>query len=493
MARQIRLRPYQLDVDVAQKQFMDDSSRSRALVVACTGSGKTVNFTKLIIEHALDRKRNGKQTWVLIAHPRLALSEDQQVRFAKLLAEQELTYASTSFHTGEVYDPNTLIANPDALRAISTTKKGDLKKIRKSSRDDVHITWSTYHSLERIAGLNYDLIICDEAHYLTQDRFKRNLDKFRPDVKTIFYTATPIHRIDDHEHSMLNNSEKFGKDPIVVVNPRDLIPQGYVVPPKVKFMSVIMDRSGSPDFAPMIGRAFKMQTSKSDPRYNHKMLVVMDTISVFDDLMNEAVRTKIAEEASKDSIDLYYVTASDVCLNGDLRKFSGRRELLKHFSENLNPSIIIHYDTLAEGIDIDGIGGVLFFRELGISKTLQTMGRACRPAVEDLSDDGLSVRKDRIKTCSQMTLVAINGQDISSVDAPKWIQAFKVGGYENFWNYCEQLYANGERNGDKIDIITPEDKAQIKYIKFDNLSAEFVQQLELELDHEAEKFNELRR
>ena len=45
--------------------------------------------------------------------------------------------------------------------------------------------------------------------------------------------------------------------------------------------------------------------------------------------------------------------------------------------------IVLHYDILAEGIDVSGFSGIMPLRTLSKSKFLQTYGRAARPNVED--------------------------------------------------------------------------------------------------------------
>jgi superfamily II DNA or RNA helicase len=45
--------------------------------------------------------------------------------------------------------------------------------------------------------------------------------------------------------------------------------------------------------------------------------------------------------------------------------------------------IILHYDILAEGIDVPGITGIMPLRTLGKAKFLQTFGRAARLDIED--------------------------------------------------------------------------------------------------------------
>lgn len=59
-----------------------------------------------------------------------------------------------------------------------------------------------------------------------------------------------------------------------------------------------------------------------------------------------------------------------------------RREWLKQLQiDGSNPNqemIVIHYDILTEGIDVPGLTGVLFLRNLKKSKFIQTFGRVAR-------------------------------------------------------------------------------------------------------------------
>jgi hypothetical protein len=56
------------------------------------------------------------------------------------------------------------------------------------------------------------------------------------------------------------------------------------------------------------------------------------------------------------------------------------------------PCVILHYDIISEGIDVPGITGIMPLRNLGLSKYLQTLGRAARlhdvDRQEDLPVDG---------------------------------------------------------------------------------------------------------
>ena len=79
----------------------------------------------------------------------------------------------------------------------------------------------------------------------------------------------------------------------------------------------------------------------------------------------------------------FYAVASDQDVNNYINgKRVSRREWLKQLQiDGSNPNqemIVIHYDILTEGIDVPGLTGVLFLRNLKKSKFIQTFGRVAR-------------------------------------------------------------------------------------------------------------------
>jgi len=85
-----------------------------------------------------------------------------------------------------------------------------------------------------------------------------------------------------------------------------------------------------------------------------------------------------------------YAVASDEKIGNNINgEKVSRREFLNRLKEDgQNPMleiIILHYDILAEGIDVPGITGIMPLRTLGKAKFLQTFGRAARLDIEDRS------------------------------------------------------------------------------------------------------------
>jgi superfamily II DNA or RNA helicase len=107
--------------------------------------------------------------------------------------------------------------------------------------------------------------------------------------------------------------------------------------------------------------------------------------------------------------------------------------MLEDFEANTNRCIIIHCDTLAEGIDIDGIGGILLMRDLGMAKLIQTIGRACRAAKADICKNG-EIRKNRIKTHAIITLVRMDNEYLGCSKLDKFVELFKIADYGDLWD-----------------------------------------------------------
>ena len=119
-------------------------------------------------------------------------------------------------------------------------------------------------------------------------------------------------------------------------------------------------------------------------------------------------------------------------------------------------SIIIHCNTLAEGIDIDGIGGVFLLKNLNLATTIQTIGRAARPAKQDILPDGTINMKDRVKTEAIVTLARMDGEWFSNAKTENYAKAFKLGGYEDMWTYLDPEYKVPSKRKDKNEEGTDE-------------------------------------
>lgn len=407
----MKLRDYQKKMYKAAVKALTDQT-PRASFYAATGSGKTVVFMK-VIEHLFNQNETAK---VLVVHPRIALSSDQQERFRAVL---QVPY--TSFHSGSVVQSTTR-DNVVNIFNRSTTSRGELVNILDEQKDNNHIVFTTYKSLEKIADMDFDLIICDEAHYLASSEFAKNLDLFRS--QTLFFTATPITSGMDYS---MDSIEKFG--PVIAeVTPSTLIERGFMVAPQLFYTKIATDGSGDfEDFVESIGQTFVAQRDMLSDEIPHKMLVAMPDTMQFDSIMNRVA--DIRAIAGQD-LDVYYITAGMNKRNGSI--IASREEALKQFAASQIPSIIIHCDTLAEGIDIDGLTGAYLARGLGQAKFIQTIGRCVRPYRDDYLETGnVKALSRRIKKFAPIHVAVVDGELRGSSDIKDWYQALFDAGYPN--------------------------------------------------------------
>ena len=448
MKHTINFRPYQLRIIQAQDEFMNDPDRLRGTILAATGAGKTECFNDLILKIFSAITSGAKR--VLIAHPRIALSQNQQKRLAKKFKGMGVEF--TSFHSGH-QKYHTLTGKKN----ISVIDRDRLQEVLNDA-PNCHITFSSYKSLHKIADMDFDLIICDEAHYLVQSDLKENLHLFKS--KVLFYTGTPV-EVAAQEESM-TNVDLFG-DIIANVPPKELIPFGYIVPPRLRTVNVKTKKQGNtPDYAKTIAEAFKDQISFAHKRFVHKMLVAMPRTTEFDDIMQELA--SIREINNRFDIDVYYITADRAVKNGTV--MSDRETALEDFDNNTNPCIIIHCDTLAEGIDVDGIGGVLIMRGLGMSKAIQTIGRGCRAAKQDIKKNG-EIKKHKVKSECIVTLARVDGDWLGETTIAEWAEMFRSAGYGEIWDFYTPMQT---KRGSGSDVPEYEDPLydEIEQIKFND-------------------------
>jgi superfamily II DNA or RNA helicase len=441
----MHLRDYQKHVFAAAIEALEQNIM-RSTYVAATGAGKTVVFQS-VIDHLFKIRPAQK---VLIVHPRIALSSDQQKRFAR-----QFEVPFTSFHSGGVAQTTTRKSKVNVVNK-STTNRIQLEEILSEQKDNDHIVFTSYKSLHKIADMKWDLIICDEAHYLVTREFAQNLDLFTSPV--MFFTATPIHKLGADDISM-DNIEKFGKIS-VDVKPRELIERGYLAMPRLFFTKISTDKSGDhEDLVKSIIYTYIDQNKYVDKTIPHKMLVAMPDTIAFSNIMS---RIADFRAAISHDLDLYAITAGTSMRNGSY--IASREEALKQFDESTRPSIIIHCDTLAEGIDISGLTGAYIMRGLSQAKFIQTIGRTLRPWKGDLTaafePKAYNLRKKKFGFIN----IAVVDEEIRS--DPKTLQWFKTlidGGFCETSEDVNSVFGGS----DKDDIVDLHEKTMSKIIDWE--------------------------
>jgi superfamily II DNA or RNA helicase len=433
----VKLRSYQVKLNKPTKKFLKDKKAGqRAQVYAPTGAGKTVCFNELIKEAI----KNGK-TNIAILHPRIALSQDQLRRFQK---EFKSSVHTTSFHSGGY------VINEGAVGGTSTTSEDELLAILEQV-DIPHVTFSSYHSFDKLLNIKFDIVICDEAHYLTQDRFLEYLPNINAD-KILFYTATPI--TSEMEDDYMKDFSLFG--PVIAqVEPKELIIPGFILAPLVHIMECRTGTAGNyVDVVDVVARAYADQYR--DVKANNmpfvQMLVASRGLNDLRELETNLARlwstidSQLGKGTLSEPVTVYTIDSTGSFRNG--KPVADRDSALREIKEGGKNVIVAHYDTLSEGIDIDTLTGAVIMRVMSKAKLIQTIGRCARPYVGDLDPATFTPKKSlynfdkgidkRQKPRCIITFPVIDGKWIANDNGKGISEAFIAGGYDSLLTYIKK-------------------------------------------------------
>ena len=202
-----KLRSYQ--EEAIQKVLNGFKTDDRGQLIMACGTGKTLTSMKI----AESQVNNG---WVLYVVPSISL------------INQTLSYWSNNSDGLHYYIPvcsDSSIEVDDGsildLPYSATTNISEIKRRMSAKKyNELGVIFCTYQSVTRLAGIKFDLIICDEAHRTTgikddtHFRVVHNNLKL-PSKKRLYMTATPrVYRGDEDEKKgrfSMDNENDYGK------------------------------------------------------------------------------------------------------------------------------------------------------------------------------------------------------------------------------------------------------------------------------------------
>ena len=202
---------HQLDAINATHEHFKNFNRGK-LIMAC-GTGKT--YTSLKIAE-LETDSRGK---ILFLVPSISLLSQTLQEWA--------TYAEKSFNYICVCSDETVSKSADEFLGINlpmpaTTDPAEIsRRIENFSVDKMTVIFSTYQSLEKVAAaqIDFDLVICDEAHRTTgygkdATQFTAvHAENFIHGKKRLYMTATPrLYKSDAKKKAADNDLELWSMD-----------------------------------------------------------------------------------------------------------------------------------------------------------------------------------------------------------------------------------------------------------------------------------------
>jgi superfamily II DNA or RNA helicase len=394
----------QTALDRIVKAIQDGCGSAVGRVVIPTGGGKT------FIEAAtLDyqRNHNSKNRIHLVLAPRILLANQLYDDYRTYCGN---VYRSIAFHSGKK-EINREKIKIKWQESSTTRKDVVLKEQDKANSTGMDlVVFSTYHSCERLEGIEFDTIIADESQYCVSENFNDSLKKLSGRVR-LFFTATERYTPSDNGRG-LNNLEMYGNR-LYDIKPAELIERNLIVPPRLHIMYCKTKNESATIISEVLELAKEQDRLTKDDLGFSKILFAMngtdDVKTVLDNL------DKIKKEMPDH--DVFTITAkTGAKINGKPM----RRELfIEKIREGKN-CLIFHYDILSEGIDVDGITGVALMRNLGLSKLLQTIGRAVR----------IYKPNPALKKQAWISVPVINGNEDDKEQVKKYINAIRDAGYD---------------------------------------------------------------
>lgn len=373
----MKLRDYQ--IEACNAVYTTDIGQ----IISPTGTGKSVIqgsvFEKLI------KNKPGFGVYLVLT-PRIMLTNQLMESISKQLIKSKINLLALTVHSGSA----ALMAESDSseydqyvyasIRNKSTTNTSEIETELVEARHAKKplLVCCTYDSIPALLramtmlSLEFDQVLCDEAHYIVEKKFNQNISNLKKIAKKIhFFTATQKVTVGTIGNGM-NNDSFYG--PVVFRrSPRQMIEQGYMIRPRIHFETSEKDAAWSQ----MVSDAFNEH--QLQVKYNAKMLVCCDGSLTMEEISNSKQFIKYC----KDNDITVFAISSVIGARINNIDVPNRTQFLKKLKSHSGREIVLHINILTEGIDIPDITGVMFIRNVGLTRFLQSIGRDTRVLTVD--------------------------------------------------------------------------------------------------------------
>jgi superfamily II DNA or RNA helicase len=381
-------RLYQYQKDAVSSAIASD----KGIVCMPTGVGKSFCQSAIIADDII---KNGDFQMYVVNAPRIVLTYQLLKEVYGFLVDAKIEARYMFVHSGGKINEKELEdirikANLDGANIPfseigSGTSVRDIREmIGKAKTQNLPlIFFSTYNSAERIEEARDEfepisIILNDEAHYLVQEQFHDILHILKSN-RCYFFTATTISTPSDTGRGM-NNVESYGEI-LYSMTPRQAIDLGKMVRPRLHFV-ITEGVYNTEDYNKSLNKIIKDTFEQHGKILSKTLPKVLVSAKGTQDIIN-FLRSRECRELMQNGVDIYAVASNGEVGNNINGEQVSRQDFLRRLkadgSNVTKRLIVLHYDILAEGIDISGFSGIMPLRTLSKSKFLQTYGRAARP------------------------------------------------------------------------------------------------------------------
>ena len=387
--------------DYQRRAVNSTKKHNKGIICMPTGVGKTFCQASMVARD-IQKHPNRFRLYVVNA-PRIMLSYQLLREVYSFLLDAKITARYSFVHSGSGADETEMEQIRTRINEENDTEipfsqigatlnvEGITTMINKAKEQNLPlILFSTYNSAEKIevarqqTNVEIEMVLNDEAHYLVQERFYDILNTLKSN-RCYFFTATMIHTPSDNGRGM-NNEESYGKV-LYVMLPVHAIRIGKMVRPRLHFVrseNIYNTDDYNKSLNKIIVDVFEQHTQiLKKTNQNPKLLISTRGTQDILDFIHSNEYTQLRCKG----VEIYVVSSSENIgnriNNEDVRRQDFLRRLKQDGEDKTKKILVMHYDILAEGIDVSGFTGIMPLRTLNKSKFLQTYGRSARPDKDD--------------------------------------------------------------------------------------------------------------
>lgn len=347
----ITLRPHQQRGCDAMLQ------NQKGQLIMPTGAGKTITMitdAKNVVEQ--------QSSTIVVVCPRILLAEQLCNDFLEIIDTRNVHVMHV--HSGETSHFSS--TKPQKIHLFANTARTAGESV---------IIFTTYNSLDRIrqADIEVNTIYFDEAHNSVKRNFFPATEFFSQEAdRCYFFTATRKTSVTVAKPGM-NDVEVYGNIICRVAAP-ELISGGYIVPPKVyAHKSKTADECGGCPYE----------------RDKHNLINIINTYGMdkvlvvskkTKDIIGLTTQTDFQLQMKQMGYDVLHISSKfGAFINNQKVNREVFFDTLNAYGKDTDKKfVVLHFDILAEGLNISCLNGVVFQRSTDYIKILQTVGRAVR-------------------------------------------------------------------------------------------------------------------
>jgi hypothetical protein len=237
------------------------------------------------------------------------------------------------------------------------------------------LVFTTYNSLQRLvdAEIDVDTIYFDESHHSVKRNFFPATEHFSANAnRCYFMTATRKTSLTPTKPGM-NDVDVYGNI-ICQVSAPELIAGGYIVPPKVyAHPSKTTDECGGCSYE----------------RDKHNIIDIINTYGMdkvlivskkTKDIIGLTTHTDFQLQMEQMGYEVLHISSKfGAFINNKKVNREVFFDTLNAYGKDVDKKfVVLHFDILAEGLNISCLNGIVFQRSTDYIKILQTVGRAIR-------------------------------------------------------------------------------------------------------------------